>query len=474
MSKNNLNSDNKEYSERPLETTLGTRVAYSHGVLADNLALQNFSFLGFAFYYAVVGLPIIYVSIGYIIWSVWDAINDPLLGVISDKTATKWGRRRPWICLATIPLCLTMILLWTPPLGDYFTIFIYFLLMLILFDLFNTMYTVNFNSLWPEMFLTLEDRSSLGVWRNIYAIIGLAIAFVLPEFIITDITNKQNLPETPGQYLLNGIIAAIIVGITIAIMLRFGSFERKEFAEDVFGAPSLKEAFMITLKNKAFVGYCIVALAIYIVYSILPPMLPFYAVYVIGMDDPGLLIFFGLIISAVSTPLWMFLRKKFGVRKSFMIAFIYWAVSLILFMFAVNELTAYIFIIFLGIGLGGSLYLYDQGIAEIIDDDEVRSGVGVRREGAYYGVVSFFNRFSNAINAIVIGLVFTSVGWGVYSPKAGTDVILGLRFLVGIWPVIVICIALIFLYFWPIHGERLEENNRMLENLHKEKKAKSI
>jgi GPH family glycoside/pentoside/hexuronide:cation symporter len=470
MTEKKTNSHTGKESEQLLETTLGTKIAYSNGVLADNLALQNFSFLGFAFYFAVVGLPVLYISIGFILWSIWDAINDPLIGVLSDRTKTKWGRRKPWIFLATIPLCLTMILLWTPPLDNYIIIFIYFLIMLILFDLFNTMYTVNFNSLWPEMFLTVEDRSSLGVWRNIFALIGLAIAFVLPEFIITDITNKQNLPETPGQFLLNGVIAAIIVGITIMIMLKFGSFERKEFAKDALNAPSWKESYRITLKNKAFVGYCIVAIAIYIVYSILPIMLPFYAVYVIGMDDPGFLIFSGLVVAAASTPLWMYFRKKFGVRRSFIIALIYWAISLLLFMLAVSVITAYLFIIFMGIGLGGSLYLYDQGLAEIIDDDEVRSGLGIRREGAYYGVVSLFNRFSTAINALVIGIVFTGVGWAKYDPKAGTDIILGLRFLVVIWPVIIICIALIFLYLWPIHGKRLEENQKMLNELHKKKK----
>ena len=72
---------------------------------------------------------------------------------------------------------------------------------------------------------------------------------------------------------------------------------------------------------------------------------------------------------------------------------------------------------------------------------------------------------------IIVGIVFTGTGWGEYTPKPGADVILGLRFLLGVWPVVVILIAIFFLYKWPIHGERLKENEKLLEKLHAEKRT---
>jgi len=455
-------------------TSQWTQIAYSLGTLADNLALQNFLFLGFSFYYAVIGLPVWMVTIGYVVYSIWDAFDDPMLGVWSDRTKTKWGRRRPWIFIATIPLCILMVTLWTPPTSsDGITLF-YLIIMLIIFDFFFTMYTVNFNSLWPEMFLTVKDRSSVGVWRNIFTILGLIIAFLVPGFIIEDMTNQHGLDKTPSEFMVNGIIAAVVVFITIAIMLKWGSFERKEFSKDVEFAPSWKDSLKITIKNKAFTTYAITALAVFIVYGIIPLLIPFYAVFVLNMGstdslEVSLLIFSALLVGAISTPLWAILRKKWGVRKSYMISLAYWGLTLLAFMFANDIISGFIVIFFMGFGLGGSLYLYDQGIALIIDDDEVRSGLGVRREGTYYGVIAFFNRFSNAINLIIVGIVFTGTGWGEYSPKPGADVILGLRFLLGVWPVLVILIAIYFLYKWPIHGERLEENKILLEKLHAEK-----
>ena len=296
-------------------TSPWTQIAYSLGTLADNLALQNFLFLGFSFYYAVIGLPVWMVTLGYVVYSFWDAFDDPMLGVWSDRTKTKWGRRRPWIFIAIIPLCILMVTLWTPPTSSQGLTLFYLIIMLIIFDFFFTMYTVNFNSLWPEMFLTVKDRSSVGVWRNIFTILGLIIAFLVPGFIIGDMTNQHGLEETPGEFMINGAIAAVVVFVTIAIMLKWGSFERKEFSKDVESAPSWKDSVKITLKNKAFTTYAITALAVFIVYGILPMLIPFYAVYVLGMGsadsiEVSLLIFSALLVGAISTPLWALLRKK--------------------------------------------------------------------------------------------------------------------------------------------------------------------
>ncbi|TFG16541.1 MAG: hypothetical protein EU530_11705, partial [Promethearchaeota archaeon] len=248
--------------ERPKETKLGTRIAYAFGTLADNLALQNFMFLGFAYYFTVADLPVWMIFVAWGIYSVWDAIDDPLIGVISDRTKTKFGRRKIYILVSAIPLCVLMVLLWGPEnfiTGTPWEIVLYLIIMLIIFDLVFTTYTVNFNSLWVEMFLTEKDRRSVGLWRSIFTILGLIIAFLVPSFIIEDFTNTYNYDYTPTQYIINGGIAAIVVLVTIAIMFIWGSFERKEFAMDAESAPSWRESYRITFKNKAFMLYAVAA-----------------------------------------------------------------------------------------------------------------------------------------------------------------------------------------------------------------------
>lgn len=452
-----------------LETSLGTKIAYSHGTLIDTMSSMNFVFLGFTFYFAVVGLPVYYIFLGSLIYTFWDAFNDPLLGAISDRTKSRYGRRKLWLYITAIPMVILTLLLWTPPLTAPLVIkFFYFLIIIILYDAIYTIFTVNINALWPEMFLTIEERTKIGWWRNIFMIIALSIAYLLPGIIIKDMANRYNLPETPQQYFLMGVILSVIVLISYIILFKWGVFEREEFARDVEKAPSLKDSLNITLRNKAFVIYCIVLLCIFCVYGMLPSMMPLYGTFVLGLAKENsflisLLLFIGLILGALFTPFWMWLQKKLGVRKCFMISIGYWALAVLLFITATEIFTAFLYMIIMGPAVGGVLYFYDQGMAEIIDDDSVRSGCDARREGAYYGVSALFNRFAGIFNMLVISIVFTGAGWSQYNPNPGVDVIFGLKFLVGIWPMITLSIAFLCLFFWPIHGKRLEEDKRLLE-----------
>jgi GPH family glycoside/pentoside/hexuronide:cation symporter len=144
-----------------------------------------------------------------------------------------------------------------------------------------------------------------------------------------------------------------------------------------------------------------------------------------------------------------------------------WVITVLFFAFSSTFEIALIFMMFMGLGLGGGLYFYDQCIAEIIDEDEIT--YGVRRSGIYYAVLNFLIRLSMILNFIIIGLVFTSTNWYDYAPNPGVNVVLGLRILMGIYPAIVLALSFVGLYFYPIKGERLAENRRKLTELHEKK-----
>jgi len=88
--------------------------SYSTGQIADQAAYQTFTFLVFTFYYTVIKLRIEFITIGFIIWAVWNSLNDPMLGYLSDRTHTRFGRRLPYIMIAFIPLGVIVFMLFTP------------------------------------------------------------------------------------------------------------------------------------------------------------------------------------------------------------------------------------------------------------------------------------------------------------------------------------------------------------------------
>jgi len=150
--------------------------AYSTSQIINTAAFQTFSLLVFTFYFAVVGLNIILITIAFLIWSIWNSINDPLLGYFSDRTHTRWGRRFPYIMFSIIPLAIISVLLFTPPLSmgisDQMTNFIYFLIIIIVFELFFTMLDLNLIALFPELFITEEERTRANAIRLSFYMIG--------------------------------------------------------------------------------------------------------------------------------------------------------------------------------------------------------------------------------------------------------------------------------------------------------------
>jgi len=454
--------------------SLRTKLAFACGEVGDNMALNTFTFLIFTFYFTVVRIPTPLMTLGFILWALWNAFNDPLIGYLSDRTKSRWGRRIPWMLGATIPLGVLMILLFTPP-STYSqdeSVFIYFFIIMILFDIAYTSFNLNYNALFSEMFVDMRERSATGRIRIIFVLLATMIALVLPTLVIEDITNINNDPSTLTQYLISGVVAAIIIIIFYFIILKWGVRDPKHISKDAESAMSFTNTLKFTFKHKSFLLFLFPALGTWLVINILPTLAPLFFKHAVGIDDPeliGILLLVMFLVSAASTPLWERIRVKKGARICGLIGIVVFLVSVLFFAYSINFEMALICMIFLGIGLGGGLYFYDQCIAEIIDEDEIT--YGVRRSGIYYAVLNFLIRLSMILNFVIISLVFTASDWMNYEPNPGADPILGLRILMGIYPAIVLAISLVGMYFYPIKGERLRENRKKLTELHNIKKS---
>ncbi len=121
-----------------------------------------------------------------------------------------------------------------------------------------------------------------------------------------------------------------------------------------------------------------------------------------------------------------------------------------------------------GLALGGALFYVDILIGDVIDSDEVE--FGIKRSASYYGVNAFIHRFSQIFSIITIAIIFQGTGWSSYEPNPGTDIILGLKLLMFLFPAIALVIAILFLRLFDLHGEKLQEMRTKLEKMHSERK----
>ncbi len=442
--------------------------AYGIGQFSDAIAIEMFVFLIFTFYYAVIGLNVILITIGFIIWSIWNALNDPLMGALSDRTSSKLGRRKPYILIAIIPLCVVMVLLWTPPSGSDVIIFVYFLIIIVLFELFYTMYDLNYAALFPEMFLNLEDRAKANLIKQVFTIIGLIFAFIMPTFFIPELAN----PKYKVNYSYAGVFLAIVVAIGAIIMIKFGIKER--FSEEYKTAPSLKNSLKYSIKNKGFRTFIVANLCHWYVVNMLPTIAALYGAFVLNIKDAtilGLLLGLTFISAAIFVPFWRYVVVKVGVKRGLQISMATFMLTLLPFMFITDINMAFLAFFILGFGLAGDILYVDLVLAAVIDEDELITGT--RREGGYYGIHALFTKLSTIFVFLTISIVFTSVGWAVFAPeKVTTEIIFGLRSLMFIFPAIAFIIGIFSMNRFPIDKERYEQIKKDLERVHKEKLEK--
>lgn len=448
-------------------------ISYSIGQISDISSYQAFIFLTFTYYFAVVGIEILWISIGFIIWSIWNSFNDTFIGYLSDRTHTRWGRRFPWIMVSLIPIALIIFLLFTPPfilgITDEIINFVYFMVIIITFELFFTMYDINFTSLYPDIFITEEERTKGNNVRQIFAIFGLIAAFLLPGIFISSYTSPK-----PGEYPLFGIVVAIIIIIPGLIFLKFSPRGRDEFKGDYKQAPKFFSALKICVKSKSFMRYIPAEIANWFVYGMLPVIVPLYGEFILGFDDPFMIsLLLGVTFLSAAlfmTLLWKPLVQKIGPRKSWLISMTIWIISLApLFFLGPNmEVAAFIVFFLIGIGLSGSLYIIDIIIADIVDEDEVKTGT--RREGGYYGINIFFQRFATVFVFLIIGPVFLIADWGLFNPIDIPE--FELRSLMFIYPAIALIIAIIAIFFYPLDGDQLKQVKEQRDKIHETKKSK--
>ncbi len=429
------------------------KLAYSLGAVATALSYQAFSTYIFFFYVDVVKLRAGLAASAMLVYGIWNAVNDPIAGFISDRWRTPWGRRIPYIAVGAIPFGLVFFLVWIPPFNaeHMFRLFAYFLFIICLFDLFYTVVILNWASLFPEMYPGLEERSEVNSFRQAFGMIGLMVGVALPPLIYGSLGWGRM-----------GIIFGSVITASVLIAL-YGSHEKKELTgEKPLG---LKDAIRNTFTSRSFLIFVTSNLLIQYVFTIVLAVIPFYAKYVMNIDAKrtSLMLFAAFLTAAVFMFVWRYFVVKYGAKNTYLAAIIFLAVSLLPFLLVGNYMAGLISTSLVGVGLAGIILISDILISDVIDEDELTSGV--RREGMFFGFNAFITRGAIAMEAASIGGVFVLTGYDPYVMHQTASFIFGLRSLISVLPVVALAAAFVIMMFYPLTSARLAEIKKKVELL---------
>jgi GPH family glycoside/pentoside/hexuronide:cation symporter len=397
-------------------------------------------------------------------FGVWNAINDPIVGAMSDRTRTKIGRRKPFIAIGAPLTILFLVLLFTPPTGGKpltqpfdLGIFLYILVVLGFWAWTYTMAAVTWFALYPEIWESVKDRSEVVMYRQIFAIIGGALAVAAFPILV------DSFSKTEGDF--NGwILAAAILGTIFAGAYLFsliGVKERKEFVVDK--SLSMGKSIAITFKNKTLRTYVIMDLMTWCMTGWLSATMPFFATECLGIKETDAFMLMAPSMLGILTffMVWRKIYMKFGPKISLAAATIGFTLAFIPCLFVQTVLQ--------GATMSGILLSREIMMGDVVDEDEIKTGL--RREGSYFGAFGAIEKISFVIIPMSIAVIFQFVGYGSSNPN---HELINMGFRIGI----VTCtsifsiVMLIFLRMYPLGKDKASIISQEIQKLHAEKAKK--
>ena len=437
---------------------------------------EKFAYALPAFFLAVVGIPVyVYIPkfytdvvgvdiamLGYLLFSVriFDAVTDPAIGYFSDRTVTRYGRRRPYIAAGSLLIAASMYALFNPPESSTLTVTIWFAISIYALFLSWTAVTVPYESLGPEMTFDYDERTGLFGMRDGFLIAGTLAAASSPAAVQWLLGTGGDPDGERAKYFW---IAVIYAPLVIGSCWLCTHVIRERRIQRTLQESGFRQTLVEVRSNRPFM----ILLAAYTVSAIgnnLPAtLILFYVEYVLQspLADAFLLLYF--VTGILFLPGWIMIARRTGKKRAWLASMVVNTGAFIgVFFLGPGDAAIYGILVFIsGIGFGATLAIPSAIQADVIDYDELLTGE--RREGQYIGLWSIAKKLAAAVG---IGVGLPILGLAGYVPNAEQpeSVVLALRTLYALVPSVCNIVAFVIALAYPIDVEVHREIRQAIYN----------
>lgn len=360
------------------------------------------------FYVDLLGLDVRLYGIVMVAYAIIDAVDNPVLGYLSDRTRTRWGRRRPWLLVGAPVLAVGMIALFTVPDSlDGVGLVVWFATFAILCEAADSMLNANYGALLPELFPRERERAVANALRQGFQLLALVVSLALTPWLTTSVFGTEDSTEgfTVTAVLYGVLACAVILYMAVGVREdpRAGTAPRSPFlrtAGVIVRNPRFWQIGVVSACYLSAMGLVLTGVQLYVRYSLgLPVAYAFYLQGVVILATVGFLAVWSRVVRALGAP------------TTWRLALVLLAAGFVPLYFAHDLLTAILAGLCVGVGYGGMLASNDLVIARVLDEDTARHGA--HREGMFLAAFGFFGRLAG----VVSGAALASLGYlfGYYS-----------------------------------------------------------
>ncbi len=437
----------------PTKLNFSTKLAYGIGELSGSLPSNILVFFFLFFLTDIAGLKPGVAGIIVMTGKIWDAINDPLIGWLSDRTRSRFGRRYPWMILGSIPLGLSCILLWTiSPSDDQTFQIVYYTIIALSFYTAFTAVLLPYSALSAELTQDYNERTNLISFRSAFSIGGSILSLILAELIFSWINNEEK------QYLFLGLVAGLIAIISTYISIlgtyqRYNKIQKYQPNYRPSSSLSLKEEISLIFTNFPFICVMIIYLCSWLSVQTIAAILPYFVINCMELSEAH---FTRMAITVQGTALlmmlvWNFLSQKLGKKMIYLIGIPFTIVAeLGLFLLQPGQTKLmYIIAVIAGIGIATAYIVPWSMLPDVLDLDELKTGE--RREGIFFAFLVQLQKIGIAIALLVVGKILDSSGYiPGHTTQQPETALWAIRMIIGPLPITLLIISFIFAYFYPI------------------------
>jgi glycoside/pentoside/hexuronide:cation symporter, GPH family len=429
----------------------GWKLLFSAGDISISVPLAILMFFQLYFMTDVAGLRPDYAAWAVIIGRLWDAVNDPWFGIVSDRIKTRWGRRRTVLLFGALPLGIGFALMWQVPPFAPLGLTTYYTLTFILFNSAFTFVRIGYYAMVPELTSDYDERISINGYLMVYSIGGSLGAIILITLLRGFYTDPVSL------FMIIGIGLGILVILPPLLVFRL---TRGVLLETVASTLPFRESIKATLSNKPFWRIIGLYTMSWTTTSVVAAALVYFANYYLRVPDQAS--YFVLVAQGSAllfVPLWVWLAKKLDKSRAFIIGSLSWLVVLLAIsgLGPTQILLAYVLAALAGAGIACSYVLPWSMIPDVVEYDQLQTGE--RREGSYYAFASFFQKLAAGIAIWAMGQALALANYInptladplPFQPDAAVQVI---RLFMGPVPALLLVGAVLFAWRYPLTREQ--------------------